>query len=532
MASQQLPLEFPFNGIIETTAYSAQVQGSTFDSLNVRPFDSLLARKRGGQRAGIEKYVASAVNGSNTIQQIRSVAMSLDSGSIVADTLLFSRDFSTITAGDLDTVDPNVWQMYDNSLVTRVEGAVDEPRVADDGAGTNILEPQVTTRESCIFNDPLLTVGSAYIIKVRAGIKDTSGSGISILVRADVGVSNDAIEVEITVSGTLSAALKTFSTGSNITLDSGSRFVTPLIIGTVDDPQDYELHVNGNAFKLLVNGSEAWTATVTTFTSNSAVGLQIQDEAQVYTYSYSTAITPASLRQVDLVIASGGNIYQGDTDGLSIVAGGTAAVGAGEVWLEAAFQKVYTMDALSTGYGILDGKTRILTDWQTSITAGALPTGGVGVANAITAVSSSAKTFTVAEDLSSLTAGDFIEVRGSTGNDRSYTVASDSGTGPTVITVNETIPDENDTVDGNLYISSVGCRFAALYRGRIVMSGLETDPQNWFMSAAGNPLDWDYNPTPFVGTQADAGNTNQGGTTRRYRDGTHALSRRRALCRW
>lgn len=74
-------------------------------------------------------------------------------------------------------------------------------------------------------------------------------------------------------------------------------------------------------------------------------------------------------------------------------------------------------------------------------------TAGVGTVN-ITAVDTSLETFTVAEDKSGLGSGDVLLVAGSTGNDGYYTVSSTSGTGPTVITVNEDITDA--TVDGTL----------------------------------------------------------------------------------
>lgn len=74
-------------------------------------------------------------------------------------------------------------------------------------------------------------------------------------------------------------------------------------------------------------------------------------------------------------------------------------------------------------------------------------TAGVGAVN-ITAVNTTTETFTVAEDKSGLGAGDVLLIKGSTGNDGYYTVASTSGTGPTDITVNEDITDA--TADGTL----------------------------------------------------------------------------------
>jgi hypothetical protein len=57
---------------------------------------------------------------------------------------------------------------------------------------------------------------------------------------------------------------------------------------------------------------------------------------------------------------------------------------------------------------------------------------------------------------------------------------------------------------------SLGCTIMALYRGRIALSGLTEDPQNWFMSKAGDPLDWDYGATPTA-VMAVAGNNSVAG---------------------
>ncbi len=49
-------------------------------------------------------------------------------------------------------------------------------------------------------------------------------------------------------------------------------------------------------------------------------------------------------------------------------------------------------------------------------------------------------------------------------------------------------------------------RLIVTWNGRTVLSGLPGDGQNWFMSAVGDPTNWDYNPSPSVETQAVAGN--------------------------
>lgn len=59
--------------------------------------------------------------------------------------------------------------------------------------------------------------------------------------------------------------------------------------------------------------------------------------------------------------------------------------------------------------------------------------------------------------------------------------------------------------------SSNEARLITTWRNRIVMSGISSDPHDWFMSAVDDPTDWDYSPTTTVETQAVAGNNSNAG---------------------
>lgn len=48
-------------------------------------------------------------------------------------------------------------------------------------------------------------------------------------------------------------------------------------------------------------------------------------------------------------------------------------------------------------------------------------------------------------------------------------------------------------------------RLIEMWRSRIVLSGLRTDPHNWWMSKVGDPLDWDTAPATPTATQAIEG---------------------------
>ena len=59
--------------------------------------------------------------------------------------------------------------------------------------------------------------------------------------------------------------------------------------------------------------------------------------------------------------------------------------------------------------------------------------------------------------------------------------------------------------------SSNEARLITTWRNRIVLSGISSDPHNWFMSAVDAPTDFDYAPATTVQTQAVAGNNSNAG---------------------
>jgi len=59
-------------------------------------------------------------------------------------------------------------------------------------------------------------------------------------------------------------------------------------------------------------------------------------------------------------------------------------------------------------------------------------------------------------------------------------------------------------------LNGTKCTLMAVWGGRIVLSGLPTDPHNIFMSAVGDPFDWNYSPDIQTVQQAIAGNITQG----------------------
>lgn len=521
MAREQLiPLSWPSGGVVENSAFYSQPPLTSTDALNVRNYDVIGRRSRGGQRPGLEKYITTAVNGSSTIQTLGSVVLAFDSTSLVADTLLIEQDFTTFADGVLTTINPD-WVAYDQ-LFDNLDVA-DTPQIS---SGELIADTSGALSQSVHYAPTTALVpGSKYVIRWRAKTNALSGaSPLQVAFRmhdSDPITNNTFLMVSIRlVAGNLTAELWN-QDGSNQTLATGSSNINALVSGPNTDYQDYELQVNGDTMRLLVNNVEAWTAINTNANTQAAFGITVGQNVTVSNFknwSVYTAITPATLRTTELVTVSGGTIKHGNkTNGLATPTNGSSAQKTtGVTTMVDAFQKVYFADGLADDYKILDAKTSTVSNWKDSITAGALPAGVTGTQYNITAVDTSAKTFTVGEDVSSVfSAGSYLTVIDSSkdssnenrDNNRTYTVVSTSGSGPTVITVNQT--PQSSIADGTLGVGVAGGTILARFRGRVFIAGLETDPHNWFASASGDPNDWEYFPTVTSATQAIAGNNGE-----------------------
>lgn len=234
----------------------------------------------------------------------------------------------------------------------------------------------------------------------------------------------------------------------------------------------------------------------------------------VAAYKFNVATTNPSARLTRVIAVSNGSVYRTDSPPTlySLVNNGASAVSSTEiVRTTQAFQRLFFADGTAS-YKYYTLASNTVSDWRTDLTAGDLPYASDQTPVNITGVSTGSNTFTVAENLSTvLQVGDIIIVSGSTGNDGNYEVQSISGTGPTTIGTIAADPVTDATADGTLVKATEGARIITTYRGRVVLSGLRGEPQNWFMSASGDPFDFDFSPATTTSTQAVAGNNSDAG---------------------
>lgn len=78
MAVKNLSLTWPQAGFNEAAAFSQQPKGTTPDAQNVRPFDVVSGRLRGGQRPGLSRHINAQVSGTNPIQCLQKFVLNAD----------------------------------------------------------------------------------------------------------------------------------------------------------------------------------------------------------------------------------------------------------------------------------------------------------------------------------------------------------------------------------------------------------------------------------------------------------------------
>ena len=522
-------IPFPVKGLHENAPASKPPELTTPVALNVRPSDTIAGRERGGQRPGLVKYFAEAINGTNAIQALCQVTSALDPDTFVADQLV-GEDTFTYADGFLHELTTD-WTGY-----TAATASVTTKRFnSATGATQGLIVTSGTLRTSsanpyysAIFKSLSYPSTETFIIQwttQRAGGTMGTVAFFGVAIRIEPVTAKTCLYLEMVATGIL-------TTNTTVTLnlyrDDGGRDLlgtgTITIPGglTVASKLTWQFRVNGNAASVWCNGIWVWDlpSLAGEYESQGRIGIVINNAAatdnswRIDDWKVYTALFPASRRTTHICVVSGGSIYAGTPDLQPILMTGGSSVlhtSLVPIGVVAAFGKLYTCDGQETGYFVVDPVLGTASSWiQTVINSGEgmIPVGSSNsTAYDIDGVNQGTKTFTISETVV-LTDGAIIEVTGSTdGNNGFYSVASTNGT--TNIVVDQAIPDPGHT--GSIVVRDLGCRIICLYRGRIVMSGLQSDPHNWFMSAVGDPNDWDYAPATTSATMAVAGNASEAG---------------------
>lgn len=217
---------------------------------------------------------------------------------------------------------------------------------------------------------------------------------------------------------------------------------------------------------------------------------------------------PVGSRSTTIIAVAGGNASVISTSGVTSVTSGTAAFSATQkvIFAEPFFQDIYFCDGAS--YKYFDVSANLMANWDA--TAGTMPSQDFEVKSITGATNASPIVVTItAHGYATGDQATIIGVLGNTAANGTWTI--------TVLTANTfsltgAVGNGAYTSGGTCTIRRIGsrCSLIAVWGGRIVLSGLGTDPQNIFMSAVGNPFDWDYSPEVQTVQQAVAGNITSG----------------------
>lgn len=487
MARSVIRLPFPAKGLDENASYRDQPEKSTPDCLNVRPYDPIGGRVRGGPRAGTAKTLPDPINADNAVQLIRQVTLPLVPQQVNLSTIVdeaggsgFTDDFAyadgyarTVAAANWDfyrysgawsSNDTGTGRNYFNStsfstgnefgwvVGGKVHGASYGTGWLWKGANSlgTIYGVSFRTRMKEVNSDPYHR-GNITGIVLRANKPDPT-TGDYYVIEARRGAATKAGRTEIAVVR-YDAGVRTIQTTAVIT--------TPPTAYRWSDYFTLEARVNENFVFVYVNGNLVHADIMASYGNQSGVGLAHRNSGGSGSYilidqfKIMTGALGSISRDTRLVLVSGGSIYQTDSnDQLVLATNGAGALSQTTIDITGQEAPASPNDAFPTRRFVYfcDGVNYKRVNVNEQIVESWTAFNGTDVVN-------------------------------------------------------------NETIDGSLPVGTEGesCKFVTIYRGRLVLWGLRTDPQNWFMSAVMDPRNWDYSPPTARATQAVAGNASDAG---------------------
>lgn len=221
--------------------------------------------------------------------------------------------------------------------------------------------------------------------------------------------------------------------------------------------------------------------------------------------------TPAPVgdRTTTVIGVSGGDAAVISPSGVTAITAGTAAFSPvpSVIFAEPFFQDIYFCDGAN--YKYFDVSANLMSTWEAT-NGGTMPAQESEVKVITDATNDDPIVVTIVAH--GFETGDQAAVSGVLGN-----TAANGNWSITVLTADTFSLDGSTgngayTSGGTCVIRRVGsrCALIAVWGGRIVLSGLATDPNNIFMSAVGDPFDWNYSPDVQTVQQAVAGSVTSG----------------------
>lgn len=566
----RIPFIFPNKGLNDTVNFPSQSPDSSSDCNNVRVYDPIDKRKRGGSRTGLSKWNVSLVSGTNRVQSmVKSVEAAAIPGTDAEMTLCYKVP-NTATGGfDFVAIDQDLTKILelavtassaDGSIVRSAAGNYYVSGISINGtdkcakynsAGTeqwnNSIEGEDVPLAFDTLNSMLMVTGPTF--NEIHGLQDSDGVrqwthtvGAAEAAAAPNGMVSDDIGFVYLVAQSNSTYSGAGATKSVWKLDTSTGAIVQSFNIDADAATGIQIAI-GPQNQILVTTSKE-TTTWDGQTTEPAANVFLLDPD--LNYVNSTIVEPlwvvggAILRFGSF--ASNGDIY--------IVMSSSEAVKLNrstlaEIWsktfkdpnnanvvLNSGFDQANEIlwvsgTSTSTWIGISGQFEGARYNSNGEVIAGYDSDGSnmrwifirQGKGGLITRTTSLA---IVADgDISLIEEGNKLVVASGTNAlvTTDYTIQGASAFGDVFFVdgTNVKVLDVSARSVATWTATTAGTlpslpRLIARWRGRIVLSGLVADPHNWFMSRLGDPYDWDYSPATTDAIQAVAGNVGEVGT--------------------
>lgn len=571
MPKAQRDILFPTGGVHEGLPHAVQPPNTSPSALNVRTYDPISDRARGGSRPGISKWNSGQPNGSNAIQHMNKAVRSLTYAQFINDQILLSqeRDATTpatirlldtslnlLSPGSFDTgasanaasrdtdggiyvggnrsstwtgsgsVNASVWKLnpdltvawsfdtgddiyeiYYDRINDRI-GVVGERSSTWTGSGGNNAAFWVLDQDGAVVwtYDPGADSGSPTVgglISVGAdsagewyvcGVEKASGNMIHALDAAgnlkwefDFGDTCHWVGMPQAGDGDL-AYIAASGVSNNAWTGSGGNTRNVLMltkaagavvaeydIGTLNS-ENVEFNAAGTHFYLCTDES----------TTQELKKILISDGSTAWTYDVGDSPD-------GLAVDSSGNLYVAKDRGSSHA----SSTG------NANLIKVNDSGSLVEEY---DGNANGVECFAYTESASSSPLESVVIAVANGSLFEMTDDYiTTPASAADVLVTDLYNIQSVHAYNRVFFV---DGTNSVVYNLATNTAATWTATAGTLPAST---RLIALYHGRIVLSGQQSDPHNWHMSAVGDAFDWDTAPSTITETIAVSGNSNQAG---------------------
>lgn len=484
-----IDLRFPVGGLVERFGHQQGPVFSTPDCLNVRPYDTLQGRMRGGSRPGLTKAFNDLLGSGNPVRLLSCVTyVETDGFQSLLDefegtTLGGAWSAASWTAG-LPTILP---QDYSQVVYGTTGGAVRRAE-SYDTASVYIVETEIIP-----YNG---RHNGKYQIFLR--MDNTTPVATTAGVVAEL-IMNDA-------TGAYDGTLKVYVAG----VPTSYAFTA----GTDGSPQTgwFSVSVSTNTITVTWNSHVLLTQAISA-AAGARIGFGMEPTVSggiclvdAFRLQYKTTTKEQTRRRI-LLASANGSVYRETTLGTLTSIGGSVNLGSDRLLNAAEMaQKLYIADhgnprvlgsggtiTNDAGGDILDDAA--VTDWTTySIDTN----NDVMIISAVTggAVAMTSKILSVAS-------GSVVMTR------------TDNATGTCTYRI-ERAPKVYDPALNTLTILyattgqvPTGCPCIAVYRQRLVLAGQPIAPHAWFMSRQADSTDWDYSQedaaAAVAGTTANAG---------------------------